>query len=697
MTGRAHFLGIGGVGMAGVAFLLKAQGRAVSGCDLYSTPRTHWLEECGIPVAVGHSAAHITPAIDELIVTPAVPPDNPELAAARAADLTVRSRGEVLASLVNAADGIAVCGTHGKTTTATFITRLLQKLGAAPSWCIGGETGAMPVAGVGTGPLVVEADESDGTLALYRPRTLVLNAVDFDHLEHFNSKDDYFNCYRAAIRQTSGTVIVCADHLQAVALVRDEMDPHPGRAVAPRPPKNPKVLTFGFASDAQVNAADWPDIPVLGRHNVANALAAIAVALSRGFTREQIAAALPDAVSALPDRRFELVAESNGVRVYTDYAHHPAELKCAVDMARALRPARLRVMFQPHRYSRTKALRDEFPPAFAAADEVVLAPVYAAFEEPIPGGDITDLYAAFGGQTPHDGTGGQTPHVILARSLDEGWHHLLRSARPGDILMLLGAGDIINLVPLVKAELASHVPNCLSAFLINLDRHPDRLSAAQARLAQAGVHAERVAAVDGYALSPAERRAAVARFHAILARGRLYTPGQIGCALSHHAVYRRMIAENIPAALVFEDDVLMTSEFPASLASAETLLDANRPQVFLFSDGTQQPLPRTDAAFARATCGDCSEAYLITLPAARELLRVNSPMVVTLDSWGRFAARGHIELYRATPATATQDHAFQSVVPVHGRPANALLRLFWNAARLIEKPLDALWFQLTGR
>ena len=237
----------------------------------------------------------------------------------------------------------------------------------------------------------------------------------------------------------------------------------------------------------------------------------------------------------------------------------------------------------------------------------------------------------------------------------------------------------------------------MTAFLINLDRHPDRLAAAQTRLAQAGVHAERVAAVDGYALSPAERRAAVARFHAILARGRLYTPGQIGCALSHHAIYRRMIAENIPAALVFEDDVLPTPEFPVSLAAAEKTVDVSRPQVFLFSDGTQQPLPRTGAAFARATCGDCSEAYLITLPAARELLRVNSPMVVTLDSWTRFAARGHIELYRATPATATQDHAFPSVVPGYMRPANRFFRLFWNLARVVEKPLDSLWFRLTGR
>ena len=237
----------------------------------------------------------------------------------------------------------------------------------------------------------------------------------------------------------------------------------------------------------------------------------------------------------------------------------------------------------------------------------------------------------------------------------------------------------------------------VTAFLINLDRHPDRLASARARLARVGVHAERVAAVDGAALSPAARRAAVSRFHALLARGRLYTPGQIGCALSHHAVYRRMIDEDIPAALVFEDDVLPTPGFSASLSAAEVLIDAKLPQVFLFSDGTYPPLPCDGNVFTRTQNGDCAEAYIVTLPAARELLHVNSPMVVMHDNWSRFAARGHIELYRATPATATQDHAFLSDVPVHGRPANGFLRLFWNAARLIEKPLDALWFRLTGR
>ena len=436
-------MGIGGVGMAGVAFLLKKTGHHVTGCDKYSTPRTRWLEACGIPVAVGHSPDHLD-GIDELIVTPAVPHTNPELATARglSPQMRVRYRGEVLAEIVNDSDGIAVCGTHGKTTTATFTTQLLQNLGASPSWCIGGETGTVPVAGLGTAPnagtvpLVVEADESDGTLALYHPRTLVLNAVDFDHLEHFSSKDEYFDCYRKVIEQTTETVIVCADHPQALALVKGVCPP--GRD-CPQ-----KVMTFGFAPDAQVNAADWPDIPVLGRHNVANALAAIAVALSRGYTREQIAAALPGAVSALPDRRFELVTDSDDVRVYTDYAHHPRELECAVSMAASLKPRRLRVVFQPHRYSRTKALCNEFPPAFAKADEVVPVPVYPAFEEPIPGGDIADLYKAFRDFSAQD--------VKLARSAEEAWRHMFLSRESGDLVLIAGAGDVINTIPLVHVS-----------------------------------------------------------------------------------------------------------------------------------------------------------------------------------------------------------------------------------------------------
>ena len=437
---RVHFMGIGGVGMAGLALLQKQAGHAVSGCDKYATPRTRWLEGHGIPVSVGHAPAHLD-GIDELVVTPAVPPSEPELAAARQSALRVRFRGEVLAERVNATHGIAVCGTHGKTTTSTFTTKLLRALGETPSWCIGGETGSMPVAGPSgvpsDGPLVVEADESDGTLALYRPHVLVLNAVDFDHLEHFASPEAYFDCYRTAIRNTSETVIVCAEHPKALALARE------AKAPAAR------LLTFGFAADADVNATQWPHLAdlVLGRHNVLNALAAIAVALSRGHARAAIESALPDVLSELPDRRFEKVVDAASVLVYTDYAHHPAELKCAVDMARQLRPERLRVLFQPHRYSRTKALLDEFPPAFDQADEVVLIPVYAAFEEPIPGGDIADLYAAFRKR-------GAAQRLLLARSREEAWRHVFLTLRPGDLVLLAGAGDIVSLLPRVRADFA---------------------------------------------------------------------------------------------------------------------------------------------------------------------------------------------------------------------------------------------------
>ena len=443
-------MGIGGVGMAGLAFLLKRAGHDVTGCDKYATARTRWLEENGIPVETGHSPDHLADA-DELIVTPAVPSSAPELAEAvnlasaqTARTFEVRYRGAVLAELVNAVQGVAVCGTHGKTTTSTFATKLLRALGDTPSWCIGGETGDMPVAGSNGNTLVVEADESDGTLALYHPHVLVLNAVDFDHLEHFASPEAYFDCYRTAIRNTRDTVIVCADHPKALALAREAVSP------------GVRLVTFGSASAADIGERDWPELArlVLGRHNVLNALAAIAVARAYGHSREAILAALPAALCELPDRRFQKIVERGGVSVLTDYAHHPAELKCAVEMARQLNPKRLRVLFQPHRYSRTRALLGEFPSAFALADEVVLIPVYAAFEQPLPGGDIADLYKAF-----RDHFGRETPmrlagtNLKLARSAEEAWKHAFLSAEPGDLILLAGAGDIINLLPRVLEDM----------------------------------------------------------------------------------------------------------------------------------------------------------------------------------------------------------------------------------------------------
>ena len=396
MTRRVHLLGVGGVGMAGLAVLLKARGYEVSGCDLSESARTRWLATEGIPVSFGHSPAHLD-GVDEVIVTPAVRRDEPELLAAG----RVRYRGEVLAELASAADSIAVCGSHGKTTTATFIAKLLRELGEDVGWCIGGETGDFPVARAAKGPLVVEADESDGTLALYRAKTLVVNRCEYDHPDHFPTAADYFACFERA--KTNASTVIESELL----------------------PEDPR-----FASA----------LAGLAPHNRRNARAAIEVALRRGHAPEKVLAALPVAVAELPDRRFQRLAEG----VYTDYAHHPTEMKCAIGMARAICRGCLRVLFQPHRYSRTRALVRDFPAAFAAADEVVLCPTYAAFERPVEGGDVADLYA----ECRAAGV-----RVALARSCDEAWEHAALSRAEGDLTLILGAGDIIRLASRVNAPL----------------------------------------------------------------------------------------------------------------------------------------------------------------------------------------------------------------------------------------------------
>ena len=431
---KVHLIGVGGVGMAGLAVLLKARGHEVSGCDLHASPRTKWIEELGVRVFIGHDPSHLAGA-DDVVVTPAVPKDESELIAFRG---RIRYRGEVLAEIVNGAeDTIAVCGSHGKTTTATWIAKLLRALGENVSWCIGGETGAFPVAGA-TGKakgeaegeqrrdpvLVVEADESDGTLALYKAKTLVVNKCEYDHPDHFKTEADYFACYEMAKRQAGE--VVESEGLDALE-----------------------------ALDALENLAP---------HNRKNARAAIEVALRRGHKLEDIMRALPEIVAELPDRRFQIIWPQpfnlstfqpfNSTTVVADYAHHPTELKCAVEMARARCTGKLRVLFQPHRYSRTKALLADFSAAFKGVDEVVLCPTYSAFEKPIEGGDVADLYKACRERFNLEAVTYRGVGLFLARSNEEAWEHAFRSMKNGDLTLLLGAGDIINLVPQVQADVS---------------------------------------------------------------------------------------------------------------------------------------------------------------------------------------------------------------------------------------------------
>ncbi|MBR7180840.1 MAG: hypothetical protein IKD42_04440 [Kiritimatiellae bacterium] len=410
---KIHFTGIGGVGMAALAVLAKNRGHDVDGCDLKPSARTAWLESQGIRVSFGHDPAHVAEA-DMVVATAALARDNPETAAARG--VLVR-RGEALADIVSSCDSIAVAGTHGKTTTSVFTAKLLIALGESVEWAIGGECGDFPVAGKregrGTSVLVVEADESDGTLALYSPSILVVTNCEYDHPDHFKTPAAYFECFDTA-RGRAKRVIESG-------------------ALGDFPPEMLSVCADAVAS--------------LAPHNRLNARAAVEAALLRGHSPAEIAAVFPKAVSSLPDRRFEPVAPG----VYTDYAHHPSEIRCAVAMAReCARGGRLRILFQPHRYSRTKALLGDFPAAFAQADEVVLCPTYAAFEKPVEGGGVCDLYAAC---REYSGKNGG-PEFLLARNLDEAWTHARLSSARNDIVLLLGAGDIISLAARAKEDAA---------------------------------------------------------------------------------------------------------------------------------------------------------------------------------------------------------------------------------------------------
>lgn len=452
-----HLLGACGVGMAGLARLLRARGLTVSGCDASRPPLADWLGAHGIPVAAGHDPAHLDAAADWLIRSPAVPERAPELVAARERGVPVFRRGEVLPVVMRRyATAVAVSGTHGKTTTTGFITQLLRHAGRDPAWCIGGEVpGLGGVAGEGRGgAIVVEADESDGTVALYRPDLAVVTNIEFDHMEHFRDVAAFEDCFRRFMARAVAGVVYCVEDPRARALAAGV----------------PHALPYGFSPDARVRGTDLVEtadgqrftlwfhdqccgqvvLPVLGAHHARNALAAAAVGLLLGLSPEDLLAGMRRL--QLPGRRFERVVSRPDVTVISDYAHHPTEVAAIVRTAARL-PFRRRIaIYQPHRHTRTLALGADFPRAFAGLDALVLAPVYAASEPPLRGGSVWDLYTHFRTQAAAD-SGAGIPVPRVARSLAEGWAWLRRELAPGDLLLVVGAGDVESVARWAEAEL----------------------------------------------------------------------------------------------------------------------------------------------------------------------------------------------------------------------------------------------------
>ncbi len=453
---HVHFVGIGGVGMSGIAELLHNQGYRVTGSDLREGTATARPRSLGVGVCIGHDAAQVGDA-DVLVYSSAVRPSNPELVAARAAGRIVIPRAEMLAEVMRLKEGIAVAGSHGKTTTTSLIAHVLECAGLDPTIVIGGrvlaQKGALPGARLGAGELLVaEADESDGSFLRLAPVIAVITNIDPEHLDHYGSLEALSDAFVDFANRVPfwGLAVLCLDH--------------PGvQAILPRISR--RKLSYGFASQAELvaeNVALSPErdgmrfdlrlrgsalgrvqLPLYGRHNVWNALAALAVALELELPFATAAEAIASFRGV--ERRFETVGRAAGVRVVDDYGHHPAEIRATLGAARQVHEGRVVVAFQPHRFTRTRDLWEEFATAFNDADVLILTEIYAAGEDKLAGVEAKALADAIRAHGHRD--------VRFVSELDEVLAELARSARRGDLVLTLGAGSISSLARRLVAQL----------------------------------------------------------------------------------------------------------------------------------------------------------------------------------------------------------------------------------------------------
>jgi UDP-N-acetylmuramate--alanine ligase len=438
---RVHFVGIGGSGMCGIAEVLLTLGYQVSGSDVKAGEAIDRLKARGAVVAVGHAAANVGGA-QVVVYSSAVPPENPEVAEARRRGIPIIRRAEMLAELMRLKYGVAVAGTHGKTTTTCMAGLVLSEAGLDPTVVIGGRlnsVGGNALAGAGE-YLVAEADESDASFLCLAPILAVITNVDDDHLDHYRSIDRLQAAFVEFAQRVPfyGAVVACLDDAGV-------------RQVVPRITR--RVVTYGLGPGAMLEGRDAKlsgegslcrvrmegrdlgelRLKVPGRHVLLNALAAVGAGLELDIPFATAARALAgyDGVA----RRLQFKGEARGVRVYDDYGHHPTEIRATLGAARLLAgKGRLIVLFQPHRFTRTNLLRDAFAGAFESADEAVITDIYPAGEQPIPGVDGS-LVA---GAVERHGR----PAVRFIPDLATAASAAAAAAGPGDLVVTLGAGDV---------------------------------------------------------------------------------------------------------------------------------------------------------------------------------------------------------------------------------------------------------------
>ena len=437
---RIHFVGIGGIGMSGIAEVLHNLGYLVSGSDSRESETTRRLASLGVRVVIGHQAENLGEA-DVVVRSSAVGQENAEVAAARQRLVPVIQRAEMLAELMRMKYGVAVAGTHGKTTTTSMVATVLARGGLDPTMVIGGRLNALGSnAKLGRGDfLVAEADESDGSFLKLSPTIAVVTTVDAEHLDYYRDLAHIQDTFVEFINKVPfyGMAVLCLDQENI-------------QAILPRVEK--RYVTYGLRSQADVLARDvefagmtsacrvfWKGellgrlaLNVPGLHNVYNALAAVVVGMDLDLRFEVIRDALAEFTGV--DRRFQVRGEAGGITVVDDYAHHPVELKATLNAAKDGFGRRVIAVFQPHRYSRTQALLGEFSTAFYQADRLFVTEIYTAGEAPIPG---------VSGRQIADGVAGHGHrHVTYVADKSELAKAVLDQAAPGDMVLTLGAGDI---------------------------------------------------------------------------------------------------------------------------------------------------------------------------------------------------------------------------------------------------------------
>ena len=437
---KVHFIAIGGIGMSGIAEVLLNRGYEVSGSDIRKSDITERLNSLGAVVHYGHSEKNLGEA-DVVVVSTAVKKDNPEVLEALRRNIPVIPRAEMLAELMRMKYGVAVAGTHGKTTTTSMIATIMGMGNLDPTMVIGGKLDYIGSnARLGEGQfLVAEADESDGSFLLLSPTIAVVTNIEEEHMDYYRDLAQIKDAFVTFINKIPfyGLAVLCLDHENVQAIIPEVKRRFITYGVSPQADFTASGTTFqGGRSTFTVSyrGETWGEVelPIPGAHNVLNALAAIAVGMEVGLDFDTITQALSQFSG--PHRRFQIKGEASGVTVVDDYGHHPTEIVATLAAARNFWGGRIVAVFQPHRYTRTRDLFDAFLTAFFAADVLVMTDIYAASEDPIPGVDAKGLFEEIGKR-------GMRERYFVPKK-EEIAPELMRIVQPGDMVITLGAGDI---------------------------------------------------------------------------------------------------------------------------------------------------------------------------------------------------------------------------------------------------------------